>query len=267
MNIPTLASAKFTMVLALWKEWLKDDFPPLPNVRSYVLPDEGEELVSYDFASQELRVLAHYEDDLLLQAYRADPSQDLHQFAADTISKVLGVPFKRKQAKTCAFAILYGSGLATLAAQLGSTREEAGIIRAAYLDVLPGVKALIDQLKYRAKSNLPLRTWGGRVYYVEPKKFIDGQWRTFDYKLLNYLIQGGSADITKTAIIEYHRQKVYGKFLLTVHDQIVVSVPTKHWKSEAAILKKCMESVKLDVQLLADGSIGKDLHNVVDFSL
>jgi DNA polymerase-1 len=267
MNIPTLASAKFATVLKLWEEWLKDEFPALPNVRSYVLPDEGEVLVSYDFASQELRVLAHYEDDLLLQAYREDPTQDLHQFAADTISKVLGIPFKRKQAKTCAFAILYGSGLSTLAAQLGSSKDEAGIIKNAYLEVLPGVAKLIAQLKSRARNNSPLRTWGGRVYYVEPPRFKDGQWRTFDYKLLNYLIQGSSADITKTAIIEYNRRKVHGRFLLTVHDQIVVSVPEKYLNSESTILKQCMESVPLDAQLLADGSKGPNLHNVEDFEL
>ena len=267
MNIPTLASAKFAMVLKLWEEWLKDDFPPLPNVRAYVMPDIDEELVSLDFASQELRVLAHYEDDLLLKAYKEDPTQDLHQFAADTIANVLGIPFKRKQAKTCAFAILYGSGLTTLASALGATKDEAGVIKNAYLDVLPGVKGLIEQLKARARTNQPLRTWGGRVYYVEPPRFIDGQWRSFEYKLLNYLIQSSSADITKTAIIEYAKRRVHGRFLLTVHDQIVVSVPTEHWISEAKILQDCMESIKLDAKLLADVSKGPNLHNVEDFKL
>jgi len=266
MNIPTLASAKFTMVLALWNEWLKSDFPPLPNVRSYVLPDEDEVLISYDFASQELRVLAHYEDGLLLQAYRDDPTQDLHQFAANIISESLHIAFSRKHAKTVSFSILYGSGLDALAAGLGTTRDGAGEIKDAYLTALPGVSKLIDQLKRRGRNNEPLRTWGGRIYYVEPPKFIDGRWRTFDYKLLNYLIQSSSADITKEAIIAYHRHKVYGRLLLTVHDQIVISVKRQYAQAEAKILQSCMESIPLDAPLLADGSYGPNLHDVRDFN-
>lgn len=265
MNIPTLKSHKFTAVLALWEQWLKDEFPALPNVRSYILPDEDEVLISYDFASQELRVLAHYEDGKLLQAYKDDPTQDLHQFAANTISELLSIAFPRKHAKTVSFSILYGSGLDALAAGLGVGRDEAAEIKKVYLTVLPGLDDLIAQLKARARSNLPLRTWGGRIYYVEPARFIEGQWRTFDYKLLNYLIQGSSADITKEAIIEYAKRRVHGRFILTVHDQIVISVPRQHAQSESLILQSCMESIKLDAPLLADGSFGPNLHNMKDF--
>lgn len=267
MNIPTLSSFKFAAVLELWKEWLKDEFPPLPNVRSYILPDDDEVLISYDFASQELRVLAHYEDGLLLEAYQKDPTQDLHQFAANIISESLQIAFPRKHAKTVSFSILYGSGLDALAAGLGTDRDGAAEIKAAYLTALPGIGKLIEQLKQRGRNNEPLRTWGGRVYYVEPPKFVDGRWRSFDYKLLNYLVQGSSADITKEAIIAYHQRKVHGRFLLTVHDQIVCSVPVLHWKTEAAILKDCMESIPLDAPLLADGSKGFNLHDVEDFVL
>jgi len=214
--------------------------------------------------AQELRVLAHYESDMLLKAYQEDPTQDLHQYAADLIARQLGIPFKRKQAKTCAFAILYGSGLATLAASLGSTVDEAGQIKGAYLSVLPGVKGLIDSLKNRAAANQPIRTWGGRLYYVEPPRVVDNRMRTYDYKLLNYLCQGGSADITKEAILSYDEHRVHGRLILTVHDQIVITVPKEHWRTEAAILKHCMESVKLDAKLLADSSHGPNLHDVKD---
>jgi len=268
MNIPTLESAKFAAVLRLWDEWLSDEFPALPNVRSYILADSDDEvLVSYDFASQELRVLAHYEDGLLLQAYQDDPTQDLHQFSANTISAALNIAFGRKQAKTVSFSILYGSGLDALAAGLQATRDEAMTIKEAYLTVLPGVKELIDSLKARARQNLPIRTWGGRIYYVEPKRFVDGRWRTYDYKLLNYLIQGSSADITKDAIIAYFFRRVHGRFVLTVHDQIVLSVPRKHLHTEARILQDCMESIKLDAKLLADGSYGHNLHEMEELAV
>lgn len=264
MNIPTLTSAKFAHAIKLHLEWLPE-FPSLPNVRSYLTADRGDCLVSFDFASQELRTLAHYEDGVLLQAYKDDPTQDLHQYAADLITEQLGMPFSRKQAKTCAFAILYGSGLGTLAKQLESTVDEAGAVKKAYLKVLPGVAELIKGLKQRAKNDEPIITWGGRVYYVEPPKVVDGRLRTFDYKLLNYLCQGSAADLTKAAIIAYHRSAEHGRIIITVHDQIVITVPKKHWKSEAAVLRRCMESLPLDAKLLADGSVGPNLHNLEDF--
>ena len=215
---------------------------------------------------QELRVLAHYEDGLLLKAYKEDPTQDLHQFAANTISNLLHIVFPRKHAKTVSFSILYGSGLTALASGLGTTYNEAAEIKAAYLEVLPGLESLITQLKARAKRNEPIRTWGGRVYYVEPPRFMEGRWRSFDYKLLNYLVQGSSADITKTAIIEYDKHRVHGRFLLTVHDQIVISVPRQYAQAESKILQHHMESIPLDAPLLADGSYGPNLHDVKDFN-
>lgn len=264
MNIPTLTSAKFQQAIFLRKKWLPE-FPELPNVRCYLVADKGDVVVSFDFASQELRTLAHYEDDILLQAYKDDPTQDLHQYAADLIVSKIGRPFTRKHAKTCSFAILYGSGLATLAQQLGASLNEAKEIKEAYLGVLPGVAQLIKDLKSRAKEDLPIRTWGGRLYYVEPPKMMEGRMRTFDYKLLNYLCQGSAADLTKEALVRYQQAKKHGKIMVTVHDQIVISVPKKHWKAEAKILRDCMEGLELDAKLLVDGSVGPDFHNLEDF--
>jgi len=163
----------------------------------------------------------------------------------------------------CGFAILYGSGLATLAAQMGATAEEAASVKSAYLDALPGLKDLISGLKTRARNNEPFRTWGGRVYYCEEPKFMDGRWRTFDYKMVNYLIQGSSADISKEAVIRYHKAKKHGRIILMVHDEICVSCPKAYWQEEMAILKECMEGIELDAKLVSDGEVGFNWHDLI----
>lgn len=263
-NIPTLESAKFKQAIKLYKDFLADcGFPPLPDVRRYIVADDKDSLLlDRDFSGQELRVMAHFEDGAALQAYKDDPYLDLHQWAADFINSTLGLGITRKQTKTCSFAILYGSGLDTLAAQMGGTRDEAATVKQAYLDALPGLKDLIANLKSRARNNQPFRTWGGRVYYCEPAKFMEGRWRTFDYKMVNYLIQGSSADITKTALIRYHRAKKYGRILLCVHDEICVSCPAEHWEEEMQILKDCMEGVELDAKLVSEGEVGYNWHEL-----
>jgi DNA polymerase I len=267
-NIPTLKSAKFREALELWEKYLKEDYPPLPNVREYIAAPKGMAIAKRDFSGQELRVLAHYENGDLLQAYKANPNQDLHQWACDTIREQAGITITRKQAKTVAFAILYGSGLTTLAEQMGSDTEQARTIREAYFGAIPGIAKLDAQLKARAQSDKPIRTWGGRVYYVEPSRFDPkrGRWMDFGYKLMNVLIQGSSADLTKEALIAYDKCKVHGRLILCVHDELVLLVPPQHLATEMQILKNCMENLPLDAPLTSDGEVGTDYHNLEKYN-
>lgn len=266
MNIPTLASAKFAQAIKLRQQYLPE-FVELPNVRSYIVPDSDDHmLVSLDYSAQELRVLGHMEGGAIQQAYIDMPTLDMHEFAAGLVSKAIGKPFSRKYAKTVAFSILYGSGLKALADGLSVTVDIAQDIKNAYMQALPGIAKLQHGLKLRADRGLPIKTWGGRVYYCEEPKLIEGRWRNFAYKLLNYLVQGSSADLTKQALIDYHKAKQHGRLLLTVHDQIVISCPKQHWIIEALILKKAMEGQALDAPLLADISYGPNLHNVEDYN-
>ena len=265
MNIPTLASAKFSQAIKLHAEYLSH-LPPLPNVRSYLLADSTSDmLVSLDYSAQELRVLGHMEGGAIQQGYIDNPKLDMHEFAAKLVGDTIGRPFSRKYAKTVAFSILYGSGLSALAAGLSVSVDQAQEIRTAYLSALPGIAELQSGLKSRARDKKPIRTWGGRIYYCEEPKFMEGRWRTFDYKLLNYLVQGSSADLTKQALIDYHATKRTGRILLTVHDQIVISCPKDSWITEASILRRAMEDQALDAPLIADISYGPNLHNVENF--
>ena len=257
-NIPTLASPRFAEVGELYKQHLvKYGYPALPAVRSYITADTPDDvLCDRDFSQQELRVLAHFESGLMMEAYLENPTLDLHQFAADTIEKTVGIRLTRKATKTLAFGLLYGMGQGQLAERLGVTVSEAANIKRAYLTAFPGVKGIQQDLNRRGKDTLPMMTWGGRLYYAEPPKIVNGVYRDFGYKLFNFLIQGSSADITKEAVIRYDSLRGSSRLLLTVHDQILISAPKKAWKQEMAYLKDAMHSIELDVPLLSDGAMG-----------
>ncbi len=232
--------------------------PKLPQVRRYVLPFPHDLLLGRDFSSQELRILAHFENGPMMAAYQANPRLDLHQFAADLITKTTGIPITRKDAKTIGFSILYGSGLTKLALGLGCAYDEAKRLKAAYLGALPGVKALIADLNRRAAVNEPIHTIGGREYYVEPPKIVDGKIRTFAYKMLNYLVQPSAADQTKDAMIAFHAAGTPGKLLASVHDELLVSAPKTSWRETMAVLRECMHaSGGLDVPVVSDGEVGE----------
>lgn len=231
--------------------------PSLPKCRDYIKAFEKERLCGRDFKGQELRVTAHFEDDEMARSYIENPNLDLHQKMVGMITQTTGLTITRSDAKTINFSILYGSGTTKLALGLKCSYDQAKMLKAAYLNALPGVKRLINDLNMRAAQKLPIRTFGGREYYCEEPRIIDGRIRNFSYKLVNYLVQGSSADQTKDAVLRFHEKQTSGKLLLTVHDEILVSAPEKSWKQVMTVLRECMNDAGLDVPMLSDGETGK----------
>jgi DNA polymerase I-like protein with 3'-5' exonuclease and polymerase domains len=230
-----------------------------------------------DYSLQELRVLAHFEDDILCEQYRADPHLDIHTFIADQIRILTGIVLARGQVKILVFGMIYGMGLAKLAAAIGVDIPMAQKVKWALKAAIPGLHSLEQGLKARAHEDLPIRTWGGRLYYCEEPTVrttpveveVAGGWQsvvanpvhrpeviTWEYKLLNYLVQGSSADMTKEALIRYDAARQHGRFMLTVHDEINVSCAKKYAKKEMEILRKVMEGVEFDVEMLTEGKRG-----------
>lgn len=195
---------------------------PLPNLRRALLPERGHAWVSADFNGQELRGLAHFVMGALEEAYKANPNLDLHTHAAKLIEEKTGRKTDRKMTKIIAFSIIYGAGNAALAARLGCSVDEAFALRMAYYDALPGVREFIEDVKERARRGEPVRTWGGRKLYAPAGKDGHG---VRDYALVNYLIQGTCADLTKDALVDFQARGTAGLLLPTVHDEINVSIP------------------------------------------
>jgi len=232
-------------------------YPGLPQMRKYVLPDEGQVFVSADFHSQEIRMLGHFAEGAIKDIYDSDPSADIHQVAADIITDTTGIAMSRKHTKIVAFSILYGAGIVSMAHKMGVSRGEAAQIKAAYMRTLVGVKDFMVEVENRAYNKLSVRSWGGRVLHA-PAPVVEASGRVWnkDYVLLNYLIQGSSADQTKQAIIDYHRTKAHGRFLATVHDEICISVSKRYLKAEIALLTSAMEAGQFDIPMRATVKVG-----------
>jgi DNA polymerase I-like protein with 3'-5' exonuclease and polymerase domains len=233
------------------------NLPELPVIRSYVLPDQKDHVFAgRDYNQQELRILGHFEDGLLMQAYQDNPELDTHTFVQDEIQAMLHRDVPRKVIKEINFGTIYGQGAPSLAEKLGESIEMIKTIKSAQLRALPGLKDLNDNIKRGAKQDIPIRTWGGRLYYKEPSVVINGRLVDFGYKLLNYLIQGSAADCTKQGIINYSKVKKEGRFLCSVHDENNISVPKKAAKQELLILRDAMADVTFDVQMLSEPYMG-----------
>jgi DNA polymerase-1 len=231
--------------------------PSLPLVRRYVLPDTGGVFLHRDYSQQELRILAHFEDGPLLEAYTADPNLDVHTYVQKLIAETTGLALDRGPVKIMNFGKVYGMGIPGIIAKLRCTEVEARRFAAAHRAALPGLRSLEQDIKARVAAGEPIRTWGGRLYHVEEAKEINGILRNFDYKLVNYLIQGSAADCTKEALIRYDGLRRDSRFMVTVHDEINISAPKKALKQEMALLREAMESVEFDVPMLSDAKVGE----------
>jgi DNA polymerase I len=235
--------------------------PAPPMMRRYIVPpDKRSVIIHRDYNQQELRICGHFEKGALFEFYQTTPRGDIHTKVQTSINDNLrafgtALQIDRGVAKVYDFGMLYGMGIAALAAQAGIDEDTARKIRRAHTQLLPEVGDLNADLKRMGAAGEPIFTWGGRRYHCEPPAFSEKFQRemTFEYKLLNYLIQGSAADCTKEAIVRYHADpKRRGQFLLTVHDELDGYAEASALRHEMAVLRANMESIEFDLPMLSD---------------
>ncbi len=235
---------------------------PLPNTRYYILPDPGQLFIHRDFDGQEMRVFAHYSDGPLLRAYQDDPDLDPHTMVGKETARLRGLVYDnatdRKPTKILNFQALYGGGVPAAAKAMGCSTQKARQYKAFHDEAMPERKWLNDDIKAVLAEGNPMRTWGGRCYFVEEPRIIAGRMRHFDYKMINYLCQGSAADITKESIIRwYDHPKREARFLVSVYDETNISAFKDAAPEQMAILKETMESIELDLKMTSSGKIGQ----------
>lgn len=264
MNVPTEFDEDYAEKLRRMKKALAN-LLPLPFMRRYLLPDEGHVWLSRDYSQQEYRILAHYEQGSLLEAYKANPHMDIHDWLQEMLRNLIGLDLTRKKVKIVNFAEVYGLGEGGMAEKLDADIATVKIIKRAKAKLMTGLQPLKDEIKAMARRGEPITTWGGRQYYKEEPTFINGRWQDWAYKLPNYLIQGSAADCIKEATLRYNEARQDSRFLIQVHDELNISAPKKAAKKEMKVLREAMESVEFEVKMLSTGEWGPNWHDLEPF--
>ena len=225
---------------------------PIIHMRQYCLPERGHTWVKRDFSAQEMRIMAHYAEGALFEAFLSDPLTDPHNAVKSIIKTLTGKDLLRKHVKTIGFGIMYGMGKDKLSDQMGVDAAEGGALRDAYYAALPEIRELANDTRVCGKRGQPIRTWGSRVYYREPNPDRD-----LSYKLLNFLIQGSAADQTKQSMIDYDKERHADDVLIAaVHDEINTSVPTERKADGMSRLRLAMDKDRFDVPFRSEGYAG-----------
>jgi len=245
-----------------------------PMIRSIFIPEEGTKWGTFDYSQQEPRLLVHYAKhrdldgaDTLIKFFK-DEGTDFHQVTAD----MAGI--SRKEAKTIGLGLMYGMGLAKLAASLDITVEQAKQLKKTYNEGVPFLKDIISLATRHTDQQGHMRTLLGRKCRFElweSRDFEDKtvsnyenalkKWplnqikRAHTYRALNRLIQGSAADQTKKAMVELWKAfRVIP--MIQIHDELDISVEDE---TQIQGIKDVMESaVELHVPSKCDVELGKN---------
>ena len=207
------------------------------RVRSCLIAEPGEVIISVDFSQVELRVLAALScDPMLTGAF--DAGLDIHSATAATIFGPDFTAAHRQIAKAVAFGIVYGGGAATLARQAGVDRlvaEEAIIkFNRAYPKVRSWAKGLTSSLAWG--SDPFLKTPTGRRIPIDTGS---------EYRATNYIIQSTARDVFAGALLQLRAAGLDHYLRLPVHDEVVCSVPAP-WAEE----------IGAEIALVMSGDLG-----------
>ena len=188
------------------------------DIRRCFLADKGHSIVSVDYRTQELRVLAALsEDPAMIRAFRDD--LDLHLLTARAafgphVQK--GDP-ERQYGKVVNFVTVYGGGPKAVMQQTGLGWPAASRIIEGFNKAYPQVPVLSAKLQAEARANGSIVTPTGRVLPVDADK---------PYAATDYIIQSTSRDVTARAMLRLHKAGWTPYVRLPLHDEILASVPT-----------------------------------------
>ena len=229
---------------------------------------EGNMMLSVDYSQIDLRVLAHESrDPALVQAFLE--GGDIH---TQTASQVFGVmPLMvteemRASAKAINFGIIYGQGPMGLSQALGISMREAKEYIDNYFKNFRVVRQWIDDNIAAARKNGYVKTMLGHVRYLPEFNMGIGSMSSFAQRAaINTIVQGGSADIIKKAMLNvfeaYRNSPV--QMTMQVHDELIFEVPQDTLTQTAAHIKELMQqAVTLRVPLVATAKAGANWYEM-----
>lgn len=226
---------------------------------------EGFSLVTADYATCELRILADLSQDAaFLDAF--EKGHDLHSAVASRlfnqkVSKEEN-PDLRARAKAINFGLVYGMGAAALGNSLALSTPDAEALLARYFDAFPDVARYLEQSVEVALRKGYAETVVGRKLYFDPEVVRSANARGELGRIAkNMPIQGTSADMTKLAMIRVHERLqdfADAGLVNTIHDELVVECREEDGPQVADAVREEMEEAHRSLLRRAPPSV--DVH-------
>lgn len=237
--------------------------------RNCFIAEEGNSLISADYAGMELRILADLSrDHFMIEAFRS--GADLHRWTA---SRMFGIPIEqvsskqRTFAKQIAFGLVYGMGYVSLARKLECEPVYAQQLLDSWFKAYPAVKPWLDYQRRMVLKTREARSYSGRVVRFLWDDADRERTAAIQRNATNTPPQAGNADIIKLALNKlWDNLRAAGydwrtvKLVNVVHDEIDMEVPDENVTDINERVQRCMiEAAEtfMDVPIKVDSHIMK----------
>lgn len=144
---------------------------------------------------------------------------------------------RRNLIKGTVYGRLYGAGVSKQALTAGVPENQMRQVSDAFDTRFPGMSVFQRQIedagmrRLKAEGQGYVYTWTGRRLPCDEDRA---------YTLVNYLIQGGAAEVFKQNLVKLDAADLTEYLIVPVHDEIVLNVPRKDAQEMMKIVKECM---------------------------
>jgi DNA polymerase-1 len=211
--------------------------------RAFIPKDEDHVIITSDLDQVEFRMFASLSNDTnlinlfhLADATGSDPFTEIGRevYNDPTMQKS---DKRRGLIKSMIYGRLYGAGVAKQALTAGVAEIQMKQTSDAFDNRFPGMSYFQRQIedigmrRLKSEGQGYVYTWTGRRLPCDEGRV---------YTLVNYLIQGGAAEVFKSNLVKLDQADLTEMLIVPVHDEIVLQAPREDAEEIKQLVKQCM---------------------------
>jgi len=229
--------------------------------RAFLPKDDDHMIITSDLDQVEFRMFADLsQDPNLIQLFLRADAEGSDPFT-EMGREIYNDPSMQKSDKRRAlikgvvYGRLYGAGVSKQALTAGVPEPQMRDVSNAFDKRFPGMTRFQKKIEHQGLDRLNsegrayVKTWTGRQIPTEDDAV---------YRLVNYLIQGGAAEVFKSNLIKLDQAGLTDNLIVPVHDEIVLNAHKSDAEEIKQIVKECMtttESWAVPLTADADGPL------------
>jgi DNA polymerase-1 len=215
--------------------------------RAFLPKDDDHVIITSDLDQVEFRMFSSLSQDpnliqlfLRSDATGSDPFTEIGREVYNDPTMVKSDK-RRGLIKGVVYGRLYGAGVAKQALTAGVPEEQMRAVSDAFDSRYPGMQSFQKAVEKRGTERLELEgqgyvnTWTGRRIPCDEDRV---------YTLVNYLIQGGAAEVFKSNLVKLDQADLTDLLIVPVHDEIVLNAPRKDAEEVKQLVRKCMTTTE-----------------------
>jgi DNA polymerase-1 len=211
--------------------------------RAFLPKDDDHVIVTSDLDQVEFRMFASLsQDPNLIQLFNladatgSDPFTEIGReiYQDQTLQKS---DKRRALIKGVVYGRLYGAGVAKQALTAGVPEQQMRAVSNEFDRKFPGMQFFqkrvedIGVRRLHREGQGYVNTWTGRRLPCDEDRV---------YTLVNYLIQGGAAEVFKSNLVKLDQADLTEYLIVPVHDEIVLNAPRESAEEVKQTVKECM---------------------------